>query len=237
VNTRIIKIFFASARFVRALHVLRHLCLSTGKVPTLCRGRGILAAALFLPFFLFSCLDIDTEIIIRPNLTGEVLIKYSISQAAINIGRIDRQSNFLPLPIEEQRYRDLAANVDGLKLLSFRKEERRGEVIITARYEFSNIDALNAVLSNNDAKIEIERRGERTYFTQKIINNNRAVSEETRELAKALFGGRYVNLRLTVPGNIHTVNLGTAAGNRAFVSYELPQLLESTGAVVWEVSW
>ncbi|MCL2791932.1 MAG: hypothetical protein FWD87_02475 [Spirochaetaceae bacterium] len=192
----------------------------------------------FLSFSLFSCITIDTEIIFRQNLTGEVLIRYSVSQAALNIGKIDRFDDFLPLPIEEYRFRELAANVDGLRLISYRKEEKNNEVHITVRYEFRNIEALNAVVSNsNDTKIEVQRRGERTYYTQQIGAINRTISQETIKLAQTIFSDRSINLKVTAPQNIRTVNSGTMTGRSAQVSYNLPQLLSATDSVKWEVSW
>ena len=191
-----------------------------------------------LSFFLVTCIDIDTEIIIRQNFTGEISIKYSISKDFINIGQIDIYDAFLPLPIEERKYRELAANVNGLVLRSFRQEETEAELLITVRYEFSNIDALNAVISNsNDTKIEVQSRGERVYYTQKISNNDKPASEEALKFAQALFPERYVKLRLIVPQNIQTVNSGAIRGNSAEVSYNLIQLLATTDSVTWEVSW
>ena len=192
----------------------------------------------FLSFLLFSCINIDTEIIFRQNLAGEVLIKYSISKAAINIGKIDKYDNFLPLPVEERKYRELASNVSGLNLISFKQEETEGEVFINVKYEFSNIDALNAIVANSaDKKIEVQRRGERTYYTQKISNNDKPVSEETITFAQALFPERYVKVKITAPQNIRTVNSGNMKGNSAEVSYNLPQLISSKVPVTWEVSW
>ncbi|MCL2480195.1 MAG: hypothetical protein FWF38_00640 [Spirochaetaceae bacterium] len=192
---------------------------------------------LFLSFFLFSCINIDTEITFRQNLSGEILIKYSISKAAINIGKIDKYDNFLPLPVEEQKFRELAAITNGLDFISFRQEETEGEVFINVRYGFSNIEALNAIVSNsNDKKIEVQRRGDRTYYTQKI-SNNKPINEETIELAKALFPDRYVNIKITAPQNIRTVSSGEITGNSAQVRYNLPQLLSNKGNVTWEVSW
>ena len=191
-----------------------------------------------LCFFLFSCIDIDTEIIFKQNLTGEVLIRYSVSKAAMNMGRIDRHDNFLPLPIEERKYQELAANTDGLKLISFRKHETENNINITVRYEFRDIEALNAIVSNsNDKKIEVQRRGERTYYTQRINASDRTISEETIKLAQAIFGNRTVNFKVTAPQNIRTVNSGSMTGRSAQVSYNLPQLLSSADSVTWEVTW
>jgi hypothetical protein len=193
---------------------------------------------LFFFFFLFSCINIDTEIIFRQNLSGEVLIRYSLSKAAINMGKIDKYDNFLPLPVEERKYRDIANNVNGLELISYRQEETEGEVYINVRYEFRNIDALNAIVANsNDKKIEVQRRGDRTYYTQKISNNDKPVSEETTTLAQALFSERYIKLKLTAPQAIRSVSSGNISGNSAEVSYDLPQLISTTTPVTWEVSW
>ena len=193
---------------------------------------------LFFSFFFFSCINIDTEITFRQNLSGDVIIKYSISKAAINIGKIDKYDNFLPLPVEEQKYRELAAKVNGLDLVSFRKEETESEVFINVRYEFRDVDALNAIVSNGaDKKIEVQRRGERVTYSQKIVNREKPISEETMELAKALFQDRYVNIKLTAPQNIRTVNSGSITGASAQVSYNLPALLSDNNSVTWEVVW
>ena len=192
---------------------------------------------IFIPFFLFSCINIDAEIILRQNLSGEILIKYSISKAAINIGKIDKNDNFLPLPIEEQRFREIAANVNGLTFMSYKQEETEAEIFINVRYGFTNIEALNAIVANsNDKKIEIQRRGDRTHYIQKISSQNQ-INEETIELAKALFPDRYVNIKLTAPQNIRTVSSGDITGNSAQVRYNLPQLLSSKNSLTWEVSW
>ena len=165
------------------------------------------------------------------------MIRYSISKAAINIGKIDKNDNFFPLPVEEQKFREIAANTNGLTFVSFKQEETEGEVFINVKYEFSNVAALNAVVSNSiDKKIEVQRRGDRTYYTQKV-SSNKPISEETIELAKALFPDRYVNIKLTAPQNIRTVNSGDITGNSAQVRYNLPQLLSNNQGVTWEVSW
>ena len=192
---------------------------------------------IFLCFFIFSCINIETEIIFRQNLSGEVLIKYSISKAAINIGKIDKNDNFFPLPVEEQKFRELAANTNGLNFISYKQEETEGEIFINVRYEFRTIDALNAIVSNSvDKKIEVQRRGDRTYYTQKI-SSSKPINEETIELAKALFPDRYVNMKITAPQNIRTVNSGEITGNSAQVRYNLPQILSNAQGITWEVSW
>ncbi len=195
---------------------------------------------LFLSFFLFSCINIDTEIIFRQNPagSGEVWIKYSISKAAINIGKIDKYDSFLPLPVEEQKYRDLAANTNGLEFRYYKQEETEDEVLINVRYEFRNIDALNAIVSTgSDKKIDVQRRGDRTYYSQKVYSNDKPINEETLKLAQALFPDRYVRIKIVAPQNIRTVSSGTMTGNNAEVTYTLPQLLSTTSPVTWEVGW
>ena len=192
---------------------------------------------IFLCFFIFSCINIETEITFRQNLSGDIVIRYSISKAAINIGKIDKNDNFFPLPVEEQKFREIAANTNGLTFVSFKQEETEGEVFINVKYEFSNVAALNAVVSNSiDKKIEVQRRGDRTYYTQKV-GSNKPISEQTIELVKALFPDRYVNIKLNAPQNIRTVNSGDIKGNSAQVRYNLPELLSNTQGVTWEVSW
>ena len=192
---------------------------------------------IFIPFFLFSCINIETEITFRQNLSGEISIKYSISKAAINIGKIDKEDNFLPLPIEEQKFREIAANTNGLTFISYRQEETEGELFINVKYGFNNIDALNAIVSNsNDKKVEVQRRGDRTYYTHRI-SNNKPINEETLDLAKALFPDRYVSVKIIAPQNIRTVSSGDITGNSAQVKYSLTQLLSNKENTTWEVSW
>ncbi len=194
----------------------------------------MLLSALF-----FSCINVDTEIVFRQDLSGEILIKYSVSKSVLNIGRLDENESFLPLPVEENKYREKAEKTDGLDLKSFKKEETEEELFITARYEFRNMDALNAVVSNNgEKKIDVQRRSGSTYFTQKVFNkSDTPANEETIKLAEALFADRTIKMKITAPSQIKSRNMGTSGGNSAETEFSLPALLAENLPVVWEVAW
>ncbi len=188
---------------------------------------------------LVSCINIDTEITFRQDLTGEALIRYSILKSAVNIGKIDKNDSFLPLPVEEQRYRDKAERTNGLELRSFKKEETDEEIYITVRYDFKNMEALNAIISNTAGKkIDIQKRADRTYYTQEIYSNKGTLpSEETLNITESLFADRYIKIKVTAPAAVKSVNTGSSSGNNAEVVFKLPELLASASPVVWEIIW
>jgi hypothetical protein len=196
-------------------------------------------AAVIFSASIISCISIDTEITFKQDLTGEVLIKYSVSKSALNIGKLDQNDSFMPLPLEEQKYRDKAGKVNGLDFKSFKKEETAEEIYITVRYEFRNNEALNAIISNNQQPlISVERRSGSVYFTQNIYNSSsKPAGEETIKLAQALYADRLIKMKVTAPSQIKTVNSGTSAGNTAEVQYRLPELLSKNTPVIWEISW
>jgi hypothetical protein len=194
----------------------------------------LLLSGLFL-----SCINVDTEIVFRQDLSGEIMIKYSVSKSVLNIGILDENGSFLPLPVEEQKYREKGENTDGLELKSFKKEETEEELYITARYEFKTPEALNAAVSNSgERKIDVQRRSGSTYFTQNIFNKtNTPANEETLKLAEALFADRSIKMKVTAPSSIKRSNIGTSAGNSAEAVFNLPKLLSENTPVIWEVVW
>ena len=188
---------------------------------------------------IISCISIDTEIKFKQDLTGEVLIKYSVSKSAMNIGKVDNNDSFMPLPIEEQKYREKAEKVNGLDFKSYKKEETSDEIYITVSYDFTNIEALNAIISNNQQQmITVERRSGSFYFTQNIYNSSAdPAGEETIKLAQALYSDRYIKMKVTAPSPVKSVNTGTSTANTAEVQFRLPDLLAENRPVIWEIVW
>ena len=198
---------------------------------------GILAVLVFSAS-LISCISIDTEIKFKQDLTGEALIKYSVSKSAMNIGKLDKNDSFMPLPVEEQKYREKAQKVSGLDFKSFKKEETSDEIYITVSYDFRNIEALNAIISNNQQMISVERRSGSVYFKQNIYDRSaEPAGEETIKLARALYADRYIKMKVTAPSPVKSVNTGTSSANNAEVQFRLPDLLAENKPVIWEIVW
>lgn len=197
---------------------------------------------LFFPLVflsLSSCISIDTEIVIRQNLSGEALIRYSIAKSAINIGKIDSDSSFLPLPVEEERYRRKAQETEGLTLVSYRKDESADEVLITVRYEFSNPEALNRIISSSDENsITIDNRAGSFHYTQTIYDNEGVMPDnDVLKLTEALFSDRFIKIKVTAPSAVRTISNGFAGGSNAEAVFSIPELLSSDAPVRWEFTW
>lgn len=192
-------------------------------------------------FSLASCIDIDTEITFYDNASGFVVINYSVSKNMLNTGNLDSDSSFLPLPLEEQRYIELANNTEGLSLASFDKQEEGEEIFISARFDFTSIDALNAAISSStqvtDKKINLEKRGGRWHYSQKMVDGNAEIDSESLMLATALFSDRYIKIKLNAPSPVTSINVGNTDKNSAEVFYTVPDLLASTEPITWEVVW
>ncbi len=197
---------------------------------------------LFFPLVFLSissCISIDTEIVIRQNLSGEALIRYSIAKSAINIGKIDNDSSFLPLPVEEERYRRKAQETEGLTLVSYRKDESIDEVLITVRYEFSNPEALNRIISSSDENsITIDNRAGSFHYKQTIYDNEGVIPDnDVLKLTEALFSDRFIKIKVTAPSAVRTISNGFSGGSSAEAVFSIPELLSSDAPVRWEFTW
>lgn len=200
-----------------------------------------LTAIVVILFSLVSCIDIDTEITFNDNASGFIVINYSVSKSMLNTGNLDSDNSFLPLPLEEQQYIELANRTEGLSLVSFDKKEEGDEILISAKFDFVNIDTLNAAIFSStqvaDRKINLEKKGSSWHYSQKMVDGNAKIDSESLLLASALFSDRYIKIKLNAPSPVTSINVGNADKNSAEVFYTVPDLLASTEPVTWEVVW
>lgn len=207
---------------------------------TLRRG-ALLLIPLTALLLLTSCIDVNENITLSSNGSGVLKVAYRISRLVIDLPKSAGTEFSLALPPDPTRFRSQVGAASGLTLQSFSPIEDPQAVGADASIAFARLSDLNAVIdSRSGAKFALTQSGGRTTFTQTIYPGTSAGAEQrTLDLAKKLFGDYKLAFSLSTPRPIQSVNLGTISGNRTTVTYTttIPDIIQSTKPVVWEVSW
>jgi hypothetical protein len=199
----------------------------------------ILALCAVLPVFA-SCIDIDSKIRLEGDGSGTIGFVYTVSQIAINLGMADKDQSLLPIPIGEADFRRTLQAVPGLALRSYSRKDDPDKAVVTAEIAFSDLEALNRLVSNSGDIFTLRTQGDVTIFEQSITSGNpNGLDERTREFLKAFFQPYTLSFQLTAPRAVKKANLpeSVVSGREAKISLPITAVAESTVPILWAVEW
>ena len=186
-----------------------------------------------------SCISIDTQIKFKTDTSGEVSITYNISREILDIGKIDKEDSFSPLPVEEKQYMAIAEKTDGLELKSYKIKESETETIISIIFDFNNIDSLNSAVygNSNETMINVKTIDGQTLYSQIIYDGREDLSFESRDILISMFDDKNYTLTVIAPETIKETNMGKTSGKTAENILEMSEILSSDSPVIWEITW
>lgn len=209
---------------------------------TTARKRGALLliplAALLL---LSSCIDVNEKVTLNSDGSGVVKVAYRISRLVIDLPKSPGTEFSLVLPPDPAEFRSRIGTATGLTLQSFSPVEDPQSVGADASIAFSRLSNLNTLLEGRSGDgFALTQSGGRTTFKQTIYGGTNAGAEQrTLNLAKKLFRDYKLAFTLSTPAPVLSANLGTLSSDKRTVTYTttIPDIIQSTTPVVWEVSW
>lgn len=202
-------------------------------------------ALLLLPLtgllLLSSCIDVNENITVNPDGSGIVKLAYRISRLVVDLPKSSGTQFTLVLPPDAAQLRAQVTAASGLTLQNLSAIDDSQTVGADASIAFAKLSNLNALLKGGSGqRFSLTQNGARTIFAQTIYPGlNAGADQQTIELAKKLFGDYKVTLSLSTPLPIQSANLGTVSQNKTTVTYTttIPDIIQSTTPVVWEVTW
>ena len=195
----------------------------------------------FLSFLITGCLDLNSEITVNTDGSGKVELQYHISKLALELRRTGNEEGPIPLPVQEDNFRNAAEAIQGISLTGYDRKETADDVVISAEIDFTSIEALNNFYSMSGGQnVSLLGQGDSVVFSMFIFGGrDEPVDEETVDLIDSFFSDYNLSFRLNAPGTIISVEPGTIdeSGKRADHSVSVADLIKTGEPVIWQVSW
>ncbi|GEM_PF-1316531 len=194
-----------------------------------------------LLLFLSSCIGVESSISFNDNGSGILTLNYRISKMIINLGETGEKNTLsMPLPVSEDDFRKSIAGIEGLKLRSFKQSENEDDILINATISFDDVSKLSKIKNFNEFPVSLEKRGERTYFKQKIASRTEEeLDQQTMKMVDTFFEGYKIQYTVKAPREILSYNMGVLSPDKKTLSFEtsITELLKTDTDIILEAAW
>jgi hypothetical protein len=211
-----------------------------------CRAAVRLAAAACCAL-LCSCIGAGSTVRLNSDGSGTIQCVYRIAGDLENMGKLDGNERWLPVPVGRADLERSAARIDGLTLVSYSAQEAGPDTVHTADFSFAGPQALQAFFDSTGQRFEADMTGKKITLS---FPGSEAHNAEFKQLALEAFEGYTFFLAFTVPGPSRIVwfdeegrKAGTFPGsctvNGLTVEYSVPMadLVFLDNTVTMEISW
>jgi len=190
---------------------------------------------------LSSCIEVTEKITMNADGSGVVALSYQVARVVQDLPPQTGANPVIPLPADPTRLQAAIQGAPGLTLTSFNPVETSQSVGADITVRFDTIDDLDqAVGALSASSLTLLNTSGLATFTQTLYPGNpKGVSAETLRLVKELFANYRLSFTLQAPRPIQTVNIGTISSDKSTATYTtaVPDIIQSTTPVVWEVTW
>jgi hypothetical protein len=158
-----------------------------------------LLGLLFVVFSLCSCLGVSADIVLNPDNSGTVTLEYRMSRYLESLGKQDGNERWLPVPAGRADFERTLERLSGIKMLSFSSKDDGKDLIITAKLQFTDMDALLRFLDAAGEKAAYVRENAANRLTFTLSRGGGGGSRELEELFAQVSQGYKVNISLSLP--------------------------------------
>ena len=157
-----------------------------------------------------SCIGISMDIQMNRDGSGRLTMEYRLSRMLDNIGRLDGNESMPPIPAGRQDWERTTERINGTKLVSHSVTETAQDTTINAAVDFSNPQALTALLASSGSRVSIDQSG---GVSLTILNGaNRKYDDNLMALMNSVFSGYNFSISFSAPGN-STMTITDGEGN------------------------
>ncbi len=207
----------------------------------LCRCVKVALPLIAGVLLLSSCIDVNESVTMNPDGSGVVDLSYRIARMMNDLHTQTGSNQLLPLPTDPTVLQQALQSAPNLTLMSFTPEQTSQDVGANLKVQFADVSSLDQALGNfgYGGATYLSASGLATFTQTLYPGNPNGVSPETLQLVKQLFSSYRLSFTLKAPRRIRVVNIGSISsdGTTATYSTTVPDIIQSTTAVVWEVSW
>jgi hypothetical protein len=197
-------------------------------------NKGLIYAAACLA--LASCVGIETNAKINSNGSVDVSIRYVVSNAADELGKLGANAKYLPLPVGEADLRLAASRADG-DLRSWSRKDGNDSFTIDAALRFPNAGAFVRFMDPaGELATYVEANG-RSTLSMTLASGNAPAERSIDSFLELAFGDYLVALAFELPRPPSASQGFTIKGNTASFSMKAADLYVSPTPVKVTISW
>jgi hypothetical protein len=191
---------------------------------------------ILVSLFLASCIGIDADVTVGTDGSVDVSMRYTISMALDELGKLGANADYLPLPVGQADL-ELAATRAGGELRSWSRKNGSESSTITASLRFPDISAFTLFLDPlGKAAIYTENDGTSSLRID-LYEGTRAEDTELVEFIKTAFSDYMISIRLELPRTPRATGGFLVSGRVASFSMKAADLYTQASPVSITVSW
>ncbi len=191
---------------------------------------------LLVSIFLVSCIGIDADVTVGTDGAVEVSMRYTVSAALDELGKLGSNAEYLPLPVGQGDL-ELAATRAGGTLQSWSRKNGSESSTITASLKFPDVSTFALFLDPlGKAAVYTENNGTSSLKID-LYDGTRAEDTELVEFIKTAFSDYIVSIRLELPRTPRATGGFLVSGRVASFSMKAADLYAQASPVSISVSW
>jgi hypothetical protein len=167
---------------------------------------------LWLPVFLAaldSCIGVSTDIQMRRDGSGTVVMEYRYSRMAETIGKLDGNEKWQVIPVGRADWERTLARLPGMKLVSFSAREKENDVVNNVTLEFKNTAALLAFLDASGRRASFNGANRLDIILNEVSSST--INPDLMELMKQASSGYRFKITFSAEEN-STMTVSNGAG-------------------------
>jgi hypothetical protein len=162
----------------------------------------VLGLFVFAGFFC-SCVGLKTEITLKADGTGTLLMEYRISREFIDIGALDGNARWPSVPVGRADFERSIDRMEGLKLISFSATEDDSDLLYKAAVGFSKLEDILPLLDQNGEAASLVRGDRRSLvLTLGRKNETETLPPDLLAMVEEAFRGYLFTVSLSAPSPV-----------------------------------
>ncbi len=176
-----------------------------------------------IAFLLVSCIGIESKLTINNDGSGKLQLKYTVSKMVRDLGSEDqKKSGLLPLPINEEDFKQSLNGLDGISLNSYSRKEDPDNIYVTVEIEFDDINKLREVAIFKDQNISLSESNGQFVFKERLLEKPEGKpTKESIEMAEKIFSDYKLVFIYNLPKKITYHNIGKILNDGKTVTYSI----------------
>ena len=196
---------------------------------------GLLLATLII-FSFSSCVGIDAEARVDADGSVELTLRYEVSLAVDQIGKLGANERYLPLAVGQDDMLLAVARAGG-ELLSWNRDDETDRFTIDARIGFPDTQAFAAFLDPAGQAVSFSEAEGLRSLTRQLSAGRPPADEELTRFIETVFSDYRTSIRFVLPGPPTTATNLLVEGSTASFSMPSSELYTSSMPVQLFLEW
>ncbi|HAE21022.1 MAG TPA: hypothetical protein DCG47_01690 [Spirochaetaceae bacterium] len=192
--------------------------------------------ALCLALLASSCIGIDSSASIAANGSVSLAIDYKVSLAVDELGRLDANSAYLPLPVGRADL-ELASTRAGGQLNSWSRSDAADSFTIKAAISFPNLAAFASFMDPTGQDAVYSEQGARKTLSMRIGSGRPPANADLSRFVEQAFADYRIRLSFQLPAAIVDNSGFTVNGRTASFDMAAAAVYASASPIALRLTW